>query len=863
MIRVRAFSTVATVVSLEVFAAVAFAGTKPLFRQQFVATGPTPNAIASGDIDHDGRTDFVVADDTDWLARSYRSLGDARFEEAGVTSFSARPRAAALANLAGDSNLDLAFIGTNFATTIPTFGVIAGNGAFQFLSGSYYGLTFEPVSFILRDLDLDGDLDVVISGATTQGQGRLVVRKNNAGSFGPEVLVANLNSRDLDCGDIESDGFPEIVAIDGQRVRSFKNQMGSSFAPMGSILETFIPASVALADFTGDGKLDLATVAESFGAFVFSNPIVVRVGRGDGGFDESSRVNVAYLEAQDLIAADIDHDGDLDLDLTFVSSGLVLEMKNDGIGHFRVEGGSMPTAPVKAIFDADGDLDLDLFGVDPVRGGVGILLRDSLDGFRHSSQFASPGGWKSATFGDTDHDGRRDAIAIVDGPIVHRGLPNGGLTEVSGIGSLASGGVFTENPFDSILLDVNQDGDLDLLWADQDLRIAPGQAGASLAPFGSAIAVGAGQSPALVAADFDHDGDSDIVVVKTLGAGGVLYPVRNQNGAFVAQPGIATPKPARHVAVADFDTDGNLDVAIACDDGVAGEIVVRFGDGNLGFPTSLSLATPRVSFVAALDWTGDGKADVITGGKAQVFVSNGAGGFALGAPLTPPSDATAELRGVRDVDGDGRLDLVYRGKRDAAFGYFQSFVMQRNLPSGWVEESIATAFGQAVYFDDLDADGSIELLTSAPSVLGQAPGSITVEHPALSHDPCGGSFEEYGYACAAKPGDYLPYLTPIGCPGVGGTLGLALDYAAQYVTAFTFLGTGKASAPVGHGCTLAISGIFPVMWTISLSGTIPNASASAPIAPSLAGTIFTAQTFVVPASGIGFAASNGVKISVL
>ena len=110
------------------------------------------------------------------------------------------------------------------------------------------------------------------------------------------------------------------------------------------------------------------------------------------------------------------------------------------------------------------------------------------------------------------------------------------------------------------------------------------------------------------------------------------------------------------VAVADFDQDGNLDIVVANGNGEVDR--VWSGDGNGNFSLMANLTSTFANGVAVGDFNNDGKVDIAIAaeGGNPIFHGNGNGGFSLQREL---SDASSQDVAVADFDNDGRDDVVF------------------------------------------------------------------------------------------------------------------------------------------------------------------------------------------------------------
>lgn len=128
------------------------------------------------------------------------------------------------------------------------------------------------------------------------------------------------------------------------------------------------PVRVAIADFNGDGKGDLAVTSETDVWDNLPGQVSTRLGRGDGTFD-AGQVFTAGKGVFEVVAADIDGDDRIDIvaghrgvyQSEFVLGDLSLFL-GDGAGRFeagrRIETGGSPIYLADADFNLDGRIDL-------------------------------------------------------------------------------------------------------------------------------------------------------------------------------------------------------------------------------------------------------------------------------------------------------------------------------------------------------------------------------------------------------------------------------------------------------------------------------------------------------------------------
>jgi hypothetical protein len=325
-----------------------------------------------------------------------------------------------------------------------------------------------------------------------------------------------------------------------------------SFSPAVNYATGSNPVNVAVGDFNGDGKPDLA--AANFD----SNSVSVQLGNGDGTFQPARNYAVGP-NARSVVVGDFDGDRKLDL----LASGWLLLGNGDGTFKSATSINTLANIfnPVVGDFNGDGKLDLASAGSTYVS-----VVPGNGDGTFQPARNYAVGGFVSGTMaaGDFNGDGKLD-------------LATGYFDSVSG------GGV-------SVLLG-NGDGTFQTA---RNLVL-----GSGVVP--SSVAVG----------DFNRDGKLDMAVSDVFGRGvGVL--LGNGDGSFQQplNPDLGGPPVDRlgSVAVGDFNGDGRPDLAVKPYDGSI-RVLRGIGDGTFLNAQDFSAGSSG-GFVAVADLNGDGKPDL-------------------------------------------------------------------------------------------------------------------------------------------------------------------------------------------------------------------------------------------------------------
>ena len=257
-------------------------------------------------------------------------------------------------------------------------------------------------------------------------------------------------------------------------------------------------------------------------------------------------------------------------------------------------------------------------------------------------------------------------------------------------------------------------------------------------------------SPFLSMADFDGDGKIDIANAASswLGTGGTgtsfrtIKILRN-----VATPGsvlstsfsevlsLTALKDIDHLVLGDVDGDGKTDIVTLFDQtSVAGATAMNVYrntsvPGAIGFElTTIPCELDNSSSAILADFNGDGKPDLAqfcgnsgtNSGNILLYENTSSvGNCNFSSPIVLNTNATcAGCRTAQmdagDIDGDGRIDLVY-----SDFWGSLTRIIKNNTPSGAL---IATNFsilsttlpksGTGILLSDLDGDGKLDFLAA-------------------------------------------------------------------------------------------------------------------------------------------------------
>lgn len=270
----------------------------------------------------------------------------------------ATPAGIALADFNGDQMPDMAVT----ADAPDRIGILlnTGSGAFGAASNVLLDGGSSPHAVVAVDVDNDGDLDLVVTRKNVDDVQILV---NSGGSFalGSITAVGGLSPRAIFAADLDGNGYKDVVTAnrDSDNVSVLLNSAGV-FAAAVTYAVGGEPRGLTLADFNGDRATDIAVACNN------DRRVDVLVNNGSGGFGAPANLSVGpEVRPDGVTAADLDHDGDMDI--AAASSGAVLNVAavflNTGGGTFAGAvgypvGGTNPGGIVAGDLDVDGLLDL-------------------------------------------------------------------------------------------------------------------------------------------------------------------------------------------------------------------------------------------------------------------------------------------------------------------------------------------------------------------------------------------------------------------------------------------------------------------------------------------------------------------------
>jgi len=693
-----------------------------LGRADYVS-GNMPSSVAAADFNKDGALDLAVANSADNTVSIFLGKSNSTLAAKVDYAVGSGPVSVAVADFNGDGKLDLAVANEGSSS----ISILLGNGDGTFQSHVDYPTGLEPVFVAAADVNDDRKLDLVVS---TSSLAISILLGRGNGTFAPAVNYPVTGGAGLATSgaavvaDFNGDGKPDIaVAVPFEDVVSVLLGNGDgTFQPYVQYPTPFEPMSVTAADFNRDGRIDLAVAAEN----VETEPGLVSIllGNGDGTFQ--SHVDYPAGQCSNSVSvADFNGDGKLDLAVGNVNCGKsypeldsVSILLGNGDGTFQpytTNGtGANPTFAI-GDFNHDARLDLAIAYQSCFTCGAGtvsILLGNGDGTFPGAATIAEAGTPVTVAAADFNRDGKLDlAVANSTTAAVSILLGNG-----NGAFQPAANYPVGQTPGSLATGDFNNDGivDLALTTSANTVAILLGKGDGS---FGSSNSYAAGQNPsAVVAGDFNRDGKLDLAVINGVfplsGYGnGISILLGNGDGTFQAPANFSAPFGISDMAIGDFNGDGILDLAVSTQDENPASISIFLGIGNGSFSPALTTSIQYGGALAVADFNGDGHLDIAVGSQCNcnqfaVLLGNGTGTFQPAVLYTAGNGPQAIVAG--DFTGNHVLDL-------AAANFLDNTVSI--LPGngdGTFQPHLDFSVGgdpQIMTTGDFNGDGTLDLVT--------------------------------------------------------------------------------------------------------------------------------------------------------
>jgi hypothetical protein len=286
---------------------------------------PSNCSMTTGDFNDDGAADLAVTSGGDNTVIILLGHGNGTFTPASGSPITVGnlPEAVRTGDFNNDGILDLAVANANDDTVSILLG--NGDGTFTPSTGSPVSTGVFPLYLTVADFNGDGAADI---GVSNEGDNTVTVLLGKGdGTFtqapGSPIPNINYNPGQIVAADFNSDGIPDLAVANFTPV--YPSTVGNVVVLLGKGDGTFNPApqspiavgvdplALVAADFNQDGNTDLAV--DNYGQI--SQPqtqtLTLLLGDGKGNFTPAGPATQLAYSPNDLVAADYNEDGTIDL----------------------------------------------------------------------------------------------------------------------------------------------------------------------------------------------------------------------------------------------------------------------------------------------------------------------------------------------------------------------------------------------------------------------------------------------------------------------------------------------------------------------------------------------------------------------
>lgn len=691
-------------------------GTGGFTGNTIVQVGLSPTSIDIGDFNGDGKQDFAAA--CYWSNSVSIGIGDGNggFNTMPGVMVGANPLAVKIGDFNGDTKQDIAVV--NYISN--TVSIRLGNGLGGFAGSTEINAGTNPYSVAIGDLNGDGKQDLAIANKTSNNVS--IRLGDGTGGFiqAADIPLSNYAPQAIVIGDFNGDANPDIAMADGMYSSAayyyISVRLGNGTGNFSGTTDLVVgnnPLALAVADFNGDGRLDLVTANRG------SNNISIRLG-GAGAISVKGN-NVAIVDGSN--APETNNHTDFGLSVArnftiqntgtggltvnsihvngadsslFTISGITLPVTIDGgtsttfairfsptsaglktttvnigtntcyqpIFRFAVQGTGAPATlgnyPATTINTAGGNAVVNPSTIPAHTASIaayttadfkGMLYADPITGVVKITN-AHPAGIYTVTV--------KAFNGVAASTTTFKVTVNNTLCSQALYGGTTNVAVST-NPRSLAVGDFNGDGKQDFAAANFGASTVSIRLGDGAGSFSGSITVAVGTNPyGIAVADFNGDGHQDFATANFNGSS-VSVQLGNGTGGFNAAANIVVAGNPRCITTGDFNNDGRTDLAVGH---YAGSGTVSIcqgnGDGSFGTPNSVAVGAYPISVIAA-DFNGDGNPDfAVANNLSNINVSirmgDGTGSFTNAPDIATGSSPYSVTTG--DFNSDGKQDIA-------------------------------------------------------------------------------------------------------------------------------------------------------------------------------------------------------------
>lgn len=569
--------------------------------------------VTVGNFNGDDRPDLLLVNGNNDGVIVLPGNGDGTFGAALISPAPSSPRVAASGDFNNDRNEDVALLGSSAIV------VLLGDGMGRFATPRSLSADFATRWLTTGDFDRDGKLDIATtqSGSTNglialrrgDGTGAFAAARNFTVGFAPERIIA---------GDFNNDGVLDVVANDdvaGNVALLLGRAIGEFRAPVYFGVGTFYEG-LAAADFNRDGNLDLAAPTINAANRTLPAQIALLLNTGAGFI--AARDTILPQAPTTLAVGDFNGDGRQDV---AVDQGETIAVRlSDTTGGFGAPVSINVSARTLEARDLNGDGRLDLLARGPER--LTVLLGNSSGGFTASAPIAIGAAALAVVLEDFNRDGQPDLVALnaANQPALFLNNGVGGFAAPVGFGAGMNLNLFAAGDFNGDgHRDVLAATQVSCTGGTSAVIVFPGD---GLGGFGPGVRSFINAAPqTLLTDDFNGDGRTDLVLANgCFGSGAIALALGSADGRLTAGPSYTLENGIGGLASGDINSDGRADLVFLVGDTFSSfsglNVQALLGQAAGGFSQPLNIGTvTRGVGLAIGDINGDGRGDIVVANR--------------------------------------------------------------------------------------------------------------------------------------------------------------------------------------------------------------------------------------------------------